>query len=212
MFCSPTAPPPPNVMFEKVREGDHATLAETLRADPHAIEWRDSLGYTLLHWAAAVDDDGAVRILLDAGADPNARDQRGRTPLHLAAMSQLKRGDVMIKTLIARGACVDAADCGGVTPLQFARGIDRTDLAQALLAAGATEPAIASHLPEASDLRVADAAPSAAPLRSTASASASASERSPDIRPRRPRPFAVRRAWARLNGFRQPPPALHRDG
>jgi ankyrin repeat protein len=41
--------------------------------------------YTGLHAAAARGDAAALRRLLAAGADPAARDGRGRTPLHVAA-------------------------------------------------------------------------------------------------------------------------------
>ena len=111
----------------------------------------------------------------------------------------------MIKTLLARGACVDTADARGVTPLQIARGVDRSDLAQALLAAGATEPANAKDPPAAVDVRVAAAAP-APPPRSVADIPSS------DIRPRRPRPIGPLRAWVRLNAVRPHPAALRGDG
>ena len=195
-FVVVPAAPQPDVVFRQLREQNHVALASSLRADPHVLEWRDSLGYTLLHWATATSDDAAVRLLLDAGADPNARDLRGRTPLHLAAMSQVKGGgDVLIKMLIARGACVDATDSHGATPLQFARNMERADLANALLAAGATEPANTNDLPEATDTRIATARPSAsapAPL--------------PDLRPRRFRAL-TRRAQARLHALHPGPAA-----
>jgi len=37
-----------------------------------------------LHVASALGNRDAVRLLLDAGGDPGARDRRGRTPLHIA--------------------------------------------------------------------------------------------------------------------------------
>jgi hypothetical protein len=202
----PAAAPPQDVVFEKAREGDRTTLAAAVRADPKAVQWRDSLGYTLLHWAAAVDDDATVRLLLDAGADPNARDIRGQTPLHVAAMSQIRSGGVVMNSLLGRGACVDATDSTGLTPLQIARRVDRADLAQTLLASGASEPANATDVAAAAataDTRIVAAAGPAAQQHP-------AGDKPSDIRPRRPRPMGPLRAWARLNGLRPPPPPAHR--
>ncbi len=54
-----------------------------------------------VHAAAAVRDIETMRLLLDHGADPNARQQLGFTPLHEAA----NNGDLdMGKLLVARGA------------------------------------------------------------------------------------------------------------
>ncbi|KAM6934330.1 tRNA endonuclease ANKZF1 [Xenentodon cancila] len=44
----------------------------------------DSSGFTLLHVAAAVAQKAAVRLLLDAGADPACRDNKGQTPYIVA--------------------------------------------------------------------------------------------------------------------------------
>ena len=54
-----------------------------------------------VHAAASVGDVETMRLLLDRGADPNARQQQGFTPLHGAAGN----GDVeMAKLLVSRGA------------------------------------------------------------------------------------------------------------
>jgi ankyrin repeat protein len=84
-----------------------------------------------LHAAAAVRDHELLRMLLERGADPNARQQLDYTPLHTAA----SRGDVeMAKMLIAAGAdtTVKASDGAGVADVarkygqeEFARWIDR---------------------------------------------------------------------------------------
>lgn len=42
------------------------------------------LGWTALHYAALADSAGAARALLEAGADPTARDHAGRRALHYA--------------------------------------------------------------------------------------------------------------------------------
>jgi ankyrin repeat protein len=62
---------------------------------------------------------GMVRLLLDAGADVNASDERGRTPLMYAA------GKIRMKTvkvLVEAGADVNAADEAGHTALFFLSG------------------------------------------------------------------------------------------
>ena len=39
-------------------------------------------GQTALHGAASMWEDGVIQLLVDHGADVNAEDQRGRTPLY----------------------------------------------------------------------------------------------------------------------------------
>jgi ankyrin repeat protein len=58
---------------------------------------------------AVLGDAGAVRQLLDRGANVNAFDGLGRTPLMYAAASDLLALDV-VKLLIDRGADVNASD------------------------------------------------------------------------------------------------------
>lgn len=67
----------------------------------------------------AVVDVGpeVVEILIDHGADVNARNHRGETPLHEAA----RRGrDTVVEVLLQRGADANARCSGGRTPLHEA--------------------------------------------------------------------------------------------
>ena len=79
-------------------------------------------GFTPLHSAVA-DDAGSdvkelVRMLLDAGADPNARSATDGTPLHTAAFT----GNVpLLEMLLAAGGDANAIDGKGFTPLDYAR-------------------------------------------------------------------------------------------
>jgi ankyrin repeat protein len=71
-----------------------------------------------LHAAAAVRDRETMRLLLERGADPNARQQADFTPLHGAA----SRGDRdMAELLLAHGADPKARSADGKTPADVAR-------------------------------------------------------------------------------------------
>ena len=61
----------------------------------------------------------ALKLLLAAGADPNAADNYGRTPLMFAMMQQ-RTWCPIIPILLAVGANVHAQDTRGRTPLHYA--------------------------------------------------------------------------------------------
>jgi ankyrin repeat protein len=89
-----------------------------------------------LRRAAEIGDIPAIRALLDAQVDIEARDSAGRTSLMLATLhAQAKT----VEALLARGADPNAADAQGTTPLQAALSADQPVIVAALRRAGARE-------------------------------------------------------------------------
>ena len=86
------------------------------------------VGDTALHLAAAGYRVEIVKLLLDAGADPNsAMNRRQSTPLHYAADGYIngpawdaKRQVKTLGCLLEAGAHIDAQDKNGATPLHRA--------------------------------------------------------------------------------------------
>ena len=60
--------------------GDAAAVAECLRDDPSAIGLADDMGRTALHVAAEGRWSDVADLLIQAGADPSAKDAQGATP------------------------------------------------------------------------------------------------------------------------------------
>jgi ankyrin repeat protein len=80
----------------------------------------------------------ATTMLLEKGADLNAKDPQGRTLLMLAAASDHLPVDV-VKNLIARGVDVNAKTPSGETALSFAKLRGATPIVELLLKAGAMD-------------------------------------------------------------------------
>ena len=75
-----------------------------------------------------------ARDCLDAGADINARDDFGQTPLHFAA--SLNENPQVAAALIQAGADINARRDDGRTPLGLANEYENPDVAEVIRAAG----------------------------------------------------------------------------
>ena len=131
---------------------DMAISGGHLQAVRMLIEYKADINISLqfgevpLHVAARrgdiKDQVGILQLLLDHGANPNARDDNGSTPLHHC--SGWKGGRPLWESLevtgllLKYGAIIDAEDNEGRTPLQLALGHDSQDIAACLKEHGAT--------------------------------------------------------------------------
>jgi hypothetical protein len=77
-------------------------------------------GFTALLAAPGYGPPELVKTLLDAGADANATDVRGMTPLMFAAATDRQNPEI-IRMLIAHGAGIDAKSLAGETALDWSR-------------------------------------------------------------------------------------------
>ena len=135
-------PNPSQSLFTAILGDNRARVKELLKKDPHlsmdaaAMEARYELGIahwiyvgdTALHVAAAGYRVEIAKVLLAAGADPNAaKNHRRSQPLHYASDGYLenpcwnaKRQVAMIRLLLQAGADIHAQDKNGATPLHRA--------------------------------------------------------------------------------------------
>jgi ankyrin repeat protein len=73
---------PPYTTGTRMSSNSSCTLLLSRCANPNA---RNAHGETPLYVAVLVGDAAIVKLLIDAGADVGARENRGYTPLHYTA-------------------------------------------------------------------------------------------------------------------------------
>ena len=83
--------------------------------------------WTPLHWVAQRGLTNGVACLLANGADPNATDDKGQTPLHFIARKGVGKNQAAL--LIEHGADPNARDDAGQTPLDYAKKAKRKTVA-----------------------------------------------------------------------------------
>jgi ankyrin repeat protein len=97
------------------------------------ISFKDTYGYTPLHWAAYGGQLSTARLLIDRHADVNAVDLKMETPLMLAAAAYPE----VVHLLVEKGANVNAFDGSHWTALEYAVKKNQRETVTFLLAHGA---------------------------------------------------------------------------
>jgi ankyrin repeat protein len=127
-------------VYEATSVGDRARLVDLLD-DPELARGFSADGFSALHFAAFFGKESAAEVLLEAGADPDARGRGWMTgtPLHSAASGRHAR---VVALLLGAGADPNARQSGGWTPLHGAAHNGDAATAELLLANGADPAAV----------------------------------------------------------------------
>lgn len=97
------------------------------------LEAEDRLGNSPLHIAVEQGEREIIIALLEAGVNPDIRNDEGMAPIHVAA-SMVEPG--LLKVLGENGADIDAKDRNGMTALHYGAGSEK-GCVDVLLALGA---------------------------------------------------------------------------
>jgi ankyrin repeat protein len=126
------------LMIKAAKAGNSAAVRALLEADRSLVDARDSDASTPLHCAAWKGHVDVAAVLLEFGADIQARNENGHwgdTPLHAAAHGNQR---AVAELLIDRGADIHALNAGGRTPLRETEAHKATAVANLLKKRGAT--------------------------------------------------------------------------
>jgi ankyrin repeat protein len=128
----------PQDLIQAVYSGNLPLIQKAVAANPSIVQMKNQDGQTLFFLASSLGKLDIVQYLLDSGADIEAKDKMGRTPLITAAR---ERGGIdVIKLLVEKGAAVNAVDDGGDSALALAAWRGFEDIVDYLLEKGANVP------------------------------------------------------------------------
>jgi hemoglobin len=161
-----------SLLHAALRAATRNRFTSEVERDRSCVRLLGLRGQTLLHEAALAGDAELAAVLLRSGADPDARESEGHTPLYRASTREVaqvllaagatadvvsgptrgtplhqaaRRGDVSVaEALLDHGATIDARDAMGQTPLR--RGINCRQLPMVrLLVQRGADPHAADH-------------------------------------------------------------------
>jgi len=126
-------------LLDAARARDEAAV-RSLLAQKILPDVRQPDGATALHWAAHWDDPIIADLLIAAGADVNAANDLGATPLQLACVNG---SAAMVRKLLSHGARTNVALAeSGVTPLMTCARSGGVEAVRQLLSHGADVDAV----------------------------------------------------------------------
>ncbi len=106
-----------DMFFTRISRDDVKSVKEILKADNNLINAQSSLGASALNWSIIAKAYKCIDHLLSEGADANARDGYGFTPLDNALSSDNPN---LVRALLIAGANPDVLDSDGNSPLMIA--------------------------------------------------------------------------------------------
>jgi ankyrin repeat protein len=126
-------------LIAAVRAGNRLEIERQIAASPETVHGKDEGGSTALHHAAGYGPVANVELLINNGADVNAKNLRGSTPLHWAIHDEAK-----VRLLLSKGAGINAKQAQGRTPLFLAAMLGNSVPTMSLLLADGADPNLAS--------------------------------------------------------------------
>jgi ankyrin repeat protein len=134
-------PPKLSPLFKIVKDGNIEKLKAKL-AKKADVNVRDKSGTPLLNIACLWGNCEIVLMLVEAGADVRADDEKKSTALKRLAMSNnpeavSERGIAAAKALVESGASIDARDDREAAPLMWAANRDKSEMVKYFVSAGA---------------------------------------------------------------------------
>jgi hypothetical protein len=126
-------------LVDAIQDGNYEAVREFVARGADVNHYPHGDGHYLFH----TGDRRMISLLLDLGANPNARDHEGDTLLNELARSNDAEN---LRKAIAKGADLEARSTTyGSTALEDAIEQDRREAIEVLRAAGAVDPTVSAH-------------------------------------------------------------------
>jgi ankyrin repeat protein len=122
---------PLHLALDALVEEDYSEMSGSLPVYPFLFPLRDKTEKNIAE---------VIRFLIERGADVNAQDKNGWTPLHLLAFHPGDLEDIpvdIVRLLLEHGADINTRDSSGQTPLHVAAELCNRGMVKLLLESGA---------------------------------------------------------------------------